>query len=270
MKLLRSIALSASLAGSLVLSAPAMAQEETPSQDEQMMAEMMAMFAAEPLTPEQEARIPLASEVIEKMMPAGSLGELMGDMFDGFLGPIIKKATEPKTADFAASLGLEAWELDMDEAAVAEAVAIIDPLSEERNARKAAVMPRLMTDMMNAMEPTMRKAMTEAFAVYFNETELTDINAFFATESGAAFARKSMSMSSDPRVIGATMEAMPEMMASIQKFDAEMEAAVADLPAPRGFAELSEAEQARIAELTGYTAEDLAERAAAAETDTQD
>ena len=270
MKLLRSFALSSALAGSLVMSAPAIAQEETASQDEAMMAEMMAMFATEPLTAEEESRLPLAGEVIDKMMPPGTLGEVMGDMFDGILKPIMAKATEPTTGDFATNLGLETWELlDMDEAAIAEAAGIVDPLRDERSARVADVMPAIMTDAMNAMEPTMRKVMTEMFAVYFNETELADINGFFATESGAAFAKSYMTMSSDPRLIGGMMEAMPEMMGAFENIETKMAEATADMPEPRSFAELSGEEQARIAELTGYGVEELAERAAASEMDAE-
>ncbi len=265
MKLLRSFALSTALASALTVSAPALAQEEgNTAENDAMMSELMAMFATEPLTPEQEARLPLAAEVLEKMMPPGSLGEVMGNMFDGFLGTVMQKATEPKAADFAKKIGLEIWELEMDDAAVAEAAAIIDPVREERSARMAAVMPEIMTNMMNAMEPTMRSAMTEVFAVTFDTKELTDINAFFATESGASFARKSLTMSSDPRVLRASMEAMPQMMASFENLEEQMEEATADLPEPRGFAELSSEEQARIAELTGYSVDELAERAAAA------
>ncbi|WP_394730157.1 hypothetical protein [Altererythrobacter sp. GH1-8] len=266
MKLLRSLALSASLAGAMAVSAPAIAQDEgKASENDAMMAEMMAMFAAEPLTPEQEARIPLAAEVINKMIPPGSLSEVMGDMFgmEGMLGPILTKAQEPRVADFAGQLGLEAWELEMNDAAVAEAASIIDPAREERGARKAAVMPEIMTNMMNAMEPAMREAMTEVFAIQFDVKELTDINAFFSTESGAAFARKSMKVSSDPRVLGASMKAMPQMMASFANMEAQMEATTADLPQPRGFADLSAEEQTRMAELTGYSVDELAERAAA-------
>lgn len=270
MKTFRSLALSASLAGALAVSAPAVAQDDgNASENDAVMAELMGMFAAEPLTPEEEARLPLASQVISKMMPPGSISEVMGDMFgmEGMLGPILQRAAEPRASDFAGQLGLEAWELDMDDAAVAEAASIIDPVRDERNQRKASVMPQMMTKMMNAMEPTMREAMTEVFAIQFSEQELTDIDAFFSTESGAAFARKSMKMGSDPRVLGASMKAMPEMMASFENMEAQMEAVTADLPQPREFSDLSAAEQARIAELTGYSVEELAERAAYAATD---
>ncbi len=41
----------------------------------------------------------------------------------------------------------------------------------------------------------------------FDGTELNDIEAFFLTPSGSSFARdKSFAMSSDPRIIGASMD----------------------------------------------------------------
>ena len=129
----------------------------------------------------------------------------------------------------------------------------------------ASTMPALMKDMMQVMEPPMRKAMSEAYAVYFNEQELNDIDAFFSTESGLAFARKSFTMASDPRIIGASMEAMPAMMESLGSLETKMEEATADLPAKRSFAELSAEERARIAEITGASVEDIQQTMEAAQ-----
>lgn len=115
----------------------------------------------------------------------------------------------------------------------------------------AGVMPELMKGMMATMEPPMRKAMSEAYAIYFDEQELADISAFFSTPSGLSYARKSFTMSSDPRILGASMEALPAMMASMADIEAKMEAATAAFPAAKGWDELSAAERTRISELTG-------------------
>ena len=103
----------------------------------------------------------------------------------------------------------------------------------------------------------MRSVMAEMYAIHFNAEELAGIDAFFATPIGASYARKSFSMTSDPRLMGAMMQSMPEMMGDMGEIEAEIAAATADLPPARGYADLSEGERARLAELLGLTAEDM-------------
>ena len=108
-----------------------------------------------------------------------------------------------------------------------------------------------MGKMMTATEPVMREAMSQLYAINFDTRELADIDAFFSTESGAAYARKSFTMASDPRMTGAMMQAMPEMMGSFAEIEADMAAAVADLPPVRTYADLDAAQRARLAERSG-------------------
>ena len=241
---------------------PVAAQDES---EEDAFAAFAEMFTAEPLTEEQQARLPLAKEIVGKMIPEGTLGEMMGGMFDSIFDPIMEMATSNPKGDVAKMLGVESYELDVTEEQAVELATILDPVWKERNSLMASTMPALMKDMMQVMEPPMRKAMSEAYAVYFNEQELNDIDAFFSTESGLAFARKSFTMASDPRIIGASMEAMPAMMESLGSLETKMEEATADLPAKRSFAELSAEERARIAEITGASVEDIQQTMEAAQ-----
>lgn len=244
-------------AGLALFSQPVIAQDSP--EDEQAMAAIMEMFAVEPLTAEQQARLPAAKAIMAQMMPEGSLGEMMGSMFDKMLSPIMAMAAQGAASDVAEEAGIEVAGLDLNDEQMAEIAGIIDPAWQERHERQAALMPEVMSDMMSAMEPTMRDAMAEAYAIHFSERELADIGAFFETESGLAFARKSFAMSSDPRIIGASMQAMPAMMGTFAELDAKMQAATADLPAPRTHEDLTDAQYARIAELTGSSAEEVRE-----------
>lgn len=248
-------ALLASAPLALTFGTPAAAQDGDSQED--AMAMMAQMFPVEPLAPEEQARLPLSQEIIDRMIPPGTLGEMMGSMFDGLMGPIMEMASRASTGDVAKSLGVGAYGLDLNDRQLAEVAAILDPMREERNAAVGAVMPALMGRVMEAMEPSMRKAMSEAYAITFTDEELRDINTFFSTESGLSFARKSFTLSSDPRVIGASLEAMPAMMEIFGEMDSEMAAAMADLPPTRRYEELSSGELARISELTGLSLEDI-------------
>jgi hypothetical protein len=178
----------------------------------------------------------------------------MGTMFDNLFKPLMTATSAPTSKDAAKLLGLDAAELHLREGQAAEIVRIIDPAHEERAARTAAAMPDAMNRMMTAAEPVMRQALSEIYAVYFDESELADIGAFFDTPSGIAYARKSMSMASDPRYLGAMMRSMPDIVAGMSEMEGALAAAIADLPMAKSYADLTAEERVRLAELTGLDA----------------
>ena len=255
------------LVGGLLLAASPAAVAAQEAQDaptaeaamDETMAALRGMFPAEPLTAEQQARLPQAQRIIARIIPPGTMGEMMSGMFDQMLGPIMKMADAPAADVVSKGTGLPAYALATDPEKVAEAALLFDPAYVERHQREAAIMPGVMRDVMTAMEPTMIKAMSELYAIHFTEAELTGIETFFQTEIGAAYARKSFTLSTDPRIISASMEAMPAMMGAFADMEKKIAAASADLPPKRSFADLTPAEQARVAKLTGYTVEEIAE-----------
>lgn len=264
----------APLAGIMLLSAaPVLAQDDDDAIPTQMSATtdpdpaeemdpftmLAGMFAAEPLTAEQEARLPQASAIIDKLIPEGSLGEMMGQTFDKFVSPLgdLMKSTPAMRA--AEGIGVSRYDLELTEDQAKEIADMFDPAFEEREAREKALLPEMMKSYMAAMEPPMRKAMSELYAINFTAQELSEIDAFFSTPTGATYARKSFSMASDPRIMAATMEAMPAMMGTIGSMEEKTKEATADLPPARSFAELTDKERARITALTGYSAEEIEE-----------
>ncbi len=258
MTMLRKMGLTIGAAVTLAsVPAPAMAQPMNDEDAMAMMAMMAGMFEVEPLTAEQEARLPIAREVVARLIPEGAMAEMMDAMMGGVLGPMMDMDTAPNAAKVAEQLGLYATELTMDDAAAEEALTLLDPAWRERVAIEREMFPAMMSEMMTTMEPVMKKAMTELYAVHFTGSELTDINAFFKTETGASYARKSFTLASDPRLMATTMEALPDMMGMFETLDTRMEAAMADLPETRDYDELDAAEKARLAQLIGLSEAEL-------------
>ena len=259
MKTLRRLALP--LAAILSATAPAAAQEADTEPMEQAMDQTMAqlgeMFPVVPLTADEQARLAVARGVVERIMPPGTMGELMGSMFDNMLGPMTKLAGDNPNAAFLSKTGIDAAAQGMTETQTSEALALLDHVWKERIEREAKIMPRMMTRLMTDLEPAMRTAMSELYAVYFDERELADIDAFFSTESGATYARESFRMSSDPRLMGAMMEQMPVMMTALMGMAGEMEQATADLPPVRHFKDLDAGQRTRLSELTGLPSQEL-------------
>ena len=244
------------LVAPLALVGQPLAAQDTPEDDAAGLEAFMGAFAAEPLTAEQESRLPLAQKVVAKMLPEGAMAKVMGSMFDGFLGPITKLA-EAAGPDLEDHIGYTNDDLELSDEQASEIAAIIDPEWKERQKREMDMMQLAMGKIMTAMEPGMRKGMSEAYAVHFSVKELTDLDAFFATETGAAFAQKSYAMANDPRILSAAMAEFPSMMEEFAAMEADMKAAVADLPEKKTFETLTPEQKARILELTGLTEEDL-------------
>ena len=229
---------------------PAAKDAEKPSEKD-MAALMQAMFKVEPLTAEQSSRLPQAEKLVARIMPPGTMGQVMGGMYDKMLGPIMAMARQVSSGDIAHELGVDPETIDLDDEEAARIAAILDPMWKERREAEMAGVQRAMSSVMSAMEPGMRKGMAEAYAINFTATELADIDRFFTTPSGAAYARKSYALASDPRLIAASMEALPAMMAQMQAIKEEADAASAKFPPRRSFADLTPAQRAEIARITG-------------------
>ncbi|MFC3096672.1 DUF2059 domain-containing protein [Alteraurantiacibacter palmitatis] len=221
---------------------------------------LMQAFTPEPLTPEQEARLPLAAAVVAQLFPEGSMGQMMSSLADTILTPLQDMAPSGAAQYVARRLGMESWDLDLDEAQAERAASLLDPAWRIRSEREMQILPQMMQRVVERMEAPVRRAMTEMYAIRFSVTELTDIAAFFATPSGAAFARQSQEMSSDPRMASASMAAIPAMMGSLTAMEAEIAAATADLPAERRYFDLPEADRKRLAQMVGLSREELDEQ----------
>ncbi|MBA3862910.1 MAG: hypothetical protein C0517_03085 [Erythrobacter sp.] len=257
--------LTAAAAGlALLLTSPALAAQDAaptaPSDADQLaaMSDMFsAMFTAEPLTAEQQARLPAAERLIAKVIPEGTMAEMMDKVYNGVMGPMMAAAPDGATTTLARQIGLPPYALDLGEDQAAELASLFDPAWAERQQREMAIIPAMMKDVMTLMEPGMRKAMAELYAIRFSDSDLAEIDAFFSTKTGAKYARESFLMASDPRIMAASMDAMPALMGMMGDMEARMAESVADLPAVRSFADLSPEERARVVEMTGYSVEDI-------------
>lgn len=246
-------------AGTLVLAAqPVFGQDQAAGPAEgastdKTMEMLGSMFKAEPLTPEQEARLPLARKVVDAMIPPGTYGEVMGSMFNKILGPIMSKIEEPSSADVAKQIGAMKSDISLDKGQAEEATALLDPAWKQRRKVQMDTIQGAMAKAMTAIEPSMRNAMSEVYAADFDSTQLHDIGVFFSTGSGQAFARKSMTIASDPRFMSAMMKSLPLMLGSFAEMEHDVKAAMAKLPPMRKWGDLSPADRARLSELTGLS-----------------
>jgi hypothetical protein len=240
----------------LTLAAPPLAAQDTASDAPTAMANIFGK--AEPLTAEQEARIPAAEQVVARIFPPGTYAKMMNDTMKPMMDNIMGSFMDVPMSEIAKLSGLPAEELPaMGEGSLREVAAILDPAFEERTRLMSNVTMQLVADMMVEVEPTYRAGLARAYAARFTEAELADLAAYFATPTGAKYAAESMLINTDPQVMSTMNEMVPTMMRLMPEMMAKAKEAEAQLPPPRTFSDLTPAEQARLAELLGVSVEEL-------------
>ena len=122
-----------------------------------------------------------------------------------------------------------------------------------------------MSEMFGRIEDPLREGFTKAFATRFTDEQPRDLQAFFATPTGALYAKQTFSIYADPQVMSASMQMMPEMLGSMEGLIGSFESAIANLPPERGYADLSEAERQELAGLLGLSERKLRSSMRAAE-----
>ena len=254
-------------AAALVCAVPAAAQEDpehsesamSPGELDEFAGMMAGLFQTEPLTEEQNARLPAAQAVIGEMMPDGFYGETMAGMMDKMLRPMLTMFSQPEFV-LGARLTVDAEAIEaLEEAEQAELTAMLDPAYQARGDAMVAVLTSRMGGMFTAMEGPMREGLSKAYAVRFDDAQLADIAAFFATPTGGEYARESMALFADPQVMQASMQALPAMMSGFGDIESAMREAMAALPAERGYGDLTEAQRERMAELLDVDPAQLAD-----------
>ena len=254
-------------AAALVCAVPAAAQEDpehsesamSPGDLDEFAGMMAGLFQTEPLTEEQNTRLPAAQAVVGEMMPDGFYGEMMAGMMDKMLRPMLTMFSQPEFV-LGARLTVDAEAIEaLEEAEQAELTAMLDPAYEARGDAMVAVLTSRMGGMFTAMEGPMREGLSKAYAVRFDDAQLADIAAFFATPTGGEYARESMALFADPQVMQASMQALPAMMSGFGDIESAMREAMAALPAERGYGDLTEAQCERMAELLDVDPAQLAD-----------
>ena len=254
-------------AAALVCAVPTAAQEDpehsesamSPGDLDEFAGMMAGLFQTEPLTEEQNARLPAAQAVVGEMMPDGFYGEMMAGMMDKMLRPMLTMFSQPEFV-LGARLTVDAEAIEaLEEAEQAELTAMLDPAYQARGDAMVAVLTSRMGGMFTAMEGPMREGLSKAYAVRFDDAQLADIAAFFATPTGGEYARESMALFADPQVMQASMQALPAMMSGFGDIESAMREAMEALPAERGYGDLTEAQRERMAELLDVDPAQLAD-----------
>lgn len=245
----------------LAFAQPVAAQEPAP--DFSALAGAMGeMFKADPLTAEQEARLPDAEKVVGQLFPAGTYRKMMDQMMGPMLEGIFGSMTQMPVAELARLGGADEGAVaGLGDAKLGEMMAILDPAYEERNRIMGQVSVDMVARLMDRIEPSYRAGLARALATRFTAGELGELYGFFSTPVGARYAGESMLIYADPQVMSAMNEIMPAMFEMMPGMMKEMQAKTAHLPPARTAADLSDSELTRLARLLGVPVSELKTRA---------
>jgi len=183
-------------------------------------------------------------------MPEGFYAEMMGEMMDGMFGPMTSMFSGETGAGLLLQSRLSVAPETLDALTAEERIelaTLLDPGFAQRGQVMGDLMRGVMAEAAVVIEPLYREGLSKAYAARFDEAQLADIGAFFATPTGRAYAGESMKLMADPQVMGATMQALPAMMGGMGDIMADLETKMAALPAEKAWSDLTAAERARMA-----------------------
>ncbi len=207
----------------LALSTPAVAQDASGEAAQETETQSVAVAPA---------RLEAAQKTVNYLFPLGTYERMMKGTMDQMMDQMMKSMGNMRMGDLAGAGGVARGDMPdgMGEKTLAEMATEMDPAYEERTKISTKVIMDEMVDLMITMEPAVREALTNIYARKFTVGQLTEMNDFFATDTGSAFARDYMMVFVDPEMMQSMMSMVPEMMQAMPDIMKKVEEATAHLP----------------------------------------
>ncbi|WP_141396504.1 MULTISPECIES: DUF2059 domain-containing protein [Sphingomonas] len=206
----------------------------------------------------------LGTQVAARLFPVGTYQRMMTGTMDKLMDSVMGSVGTMPLAQLATMGGLSTEQAaDLPPVTLDQIMAIYDPHYRERSQIEMRAMMAAMGELMGRFEPRMRAALAAAYARRFTAPQLREMNAFFATPTGGAFAAESMTIFMDPEMMQEMQGMMPAVMEQLPAILKKARAATANLPPPRKLSDLTPAERAKLAQLLGTSEQKLKDPPAA-------
>ena len=210
-----------------VTTLPADKSAKSPPNFDAVFAFMDKLFPPQP--DPDPARLALARTATEAMWPNGAYGKMMSD----FIGGMYDRMMQLKTSDLA---GLSSKPHKSAAAgkdvSLHEQVAAKDPYFDQRMAVMHDAVEAEMGKISAIIDPRMREGLARAMARRFEARQLGEINLFFASPTGKAFAGQYMQLWMDPDTMRSIFTSMPELMKLMPELMQKLKAADEKFPKP--------------------------------------
>lgn len=190
-----------------------------------------ATDAAAALPAPDPERLAAAERVVDRIWPVGTFRRIMESSFAGMTQTVTGLGTS--ATGWAAEDNSKEARRAQHEARTGHRIGGGAP---ERSAESAmASFNAVMLPIMERMEPPVRAAIARIYARRYTLTQLGELEAFFSTPTGSAYAADSLTLMSDPEMVATIQAATMEMIGSLARVAGEevgtAEGAVADAAA---------------------------------------
>jgi hypothetical protein len=228
-----------------------------------VIASILLLASASPLAAQTVAATPavvtvvppVATQVAGKLFPVGTYRKLLGDTLGKMMTGMIDQMGDMPIAEIVKAAGIEQSNVaKLDKASVNQIMAIVDPAYKERMRLTTDSMFKAMIPLFEQMEPDLRLGLAESLTNRFTVQQLGELNTFFDTPTGSSFASQQMLLFMDPAVIGRMQAQMPKMIKAMPELVGGAIKATANLPKPKKYADLTEADKAELSKLLGIDA----------------
>lgn len=180
-----------------------------------------------------DAHQQLAVEVAGRILPEGAYARLMTnlvDNFDSIVDTMMQSFMKQiATADPDAT---DAKLAELENLSFTDLMTKSDPHFPERLSIIKKVVGEELTAVSAVVEPEFRMAMAQIFARKYDDATLEQLNRFFASPAGAAFANDFMGMMTEKEMLGAFAGMFPKLIGPIAKIGERIKAETAHLPSP--------------------------------------
>ena len=197
----------------------------------------MAVKALDRILPPQAdpepARLALARTTMNGFMPAGSYSRMANVMTDNLMNGVYDRLMAMTGTELSNAIGMPVAKGPNEALTLRQQASKGDPLFDARMKAYAAAFKEEMKQTMGIMEPKLREGMARAMARRFGAGQLTDLNRFFATDTGRAFGQDMMLMWIDGDVFRGMFAAMPDMMRAMPQSAARFAAIDKQYPWPK-------------------------------------
>ena len=190
-----------------------------------------SLFPPPPPLPDP-SRVAAARPVIDAIWPMGTYARLMHATMDQMAQGMIGRMFGMTPDQLTSSLGLPADKKLPAGQTLGQSAEKGDPAIRERMRITMTVMGDEMAKLMTEIEPQVREALVASYARRFSVTQLDDLQRFFATPTGKAYANDSMMLMMGPDMMSAMQSFLPEMMQRMPAMMARVEEATKHLPPP--------------------------------------
>jgi len=203
---------------------PVTAQEDNATSSEAVSADVNADANVDP------ARLAIAEKTVDYLFPLGTYERMMRGTIDQIMDSILGSFGDLKPSDIIGEKAATQGEDGAQEQTVREALLERDPHLDERMRIMTRVMFDEMITLMAELEPTVRSSLAQIYAKKYDVQQLSEMNAFFATPTGTAFAKDYMLVFVEPEMIGAMTSLTPKLLSAMPDIMKKAEAATAHLP----------------------------------------